>query len=161
VLSKDTPVNSTTSQPELKIKKLHPKAQVPQYQSEQAIGLDLHSVKQVTIPAQGRALVPTGIAIECPQEHYARIAPRSGLSVKHSIDVGAGVIDPDYRGQVQVLLVNQKNQEYIVKEGERIAQMILEKASQPKITEAQELSETKRDQKGFGSTDQAASLTED
>src|ERR1700690_3359995 len=123
--------------------RVNPKAQIPQAQSEGAIGLDLQSVQQVTIPAHERRLIPTGLVVEIPKEHYARIAPRSGLSVKHSLDVSAGVIDPDFRGEMQVLLVNHKDQPYTVNEGDRIAQLILEQATLPTIKEVTKLSSTK------------------
>jgi dUTP pyrophosphatase len=126
VLSKDTQGQQVKQEVELNFMRVNPKAQIPQPQSEGAIGLDLQAVQQVTIPAHERRLIPTGLAVEIPKEHYARIAPRSGLSVKHSLDVGAGVIDPDFRGEMQVLLVNHKNQPYTVNEGDRIAQLILE-----------------------------------
>ena len=96
VLSKDTQGHQVKQEVVLNFMRVNPKAQIPQAQSEGAIGLDLQSVQQVTIPTHERRLIPTGLAIEIPKEHYARIAPRSGLSVKYSLDVGAGVIDPDF-----------------------------------------------------------------
>jgi len=81
-----------------------------------------------------------------------RIAPRSGLASKHSIATGAGVIDADYRGQVKVLLFNHSDADFDVKEGERIAQLVLERIYTPEIVEVQELEETVRGAGGFGST---------
>src|SRR5579862_2913297 len=90
----------------LKVKKVTSDVQIPVQQSSQAIGLDLYANQAAMISANQRQLVGTGIAVEIPQGHYLRIALRSGLSIKNSIDIGAGVIDPDYRGKIKVLLIN-------------------------------------------------------
>ena len=83
---------------------------------------------------------------------YARIAPRSGLSVKKSIDVGAGVVDRDYRGEIGVVLINHSNKDFEVNVGDQIAQMILEQIKTPEVVEQADLDETDRGDKGFGST---------
>jgi len=88
-----------------------------------------YSAQNTTIPAHGRALVDTDISIAVPAGTYGRIAPRSGLAVKNFIDVGAGVIDADYRGQVKILLFNHADSDFEVKEGDRVAQLILERVS--------------------------------
>jgi len=87
-----------------------------------------------------------------PSGHYGRIAPRSGLAYKSMIDIGAGVIDSDYRGEVKVLMINSSNVEFQVTKGMRIAQLILERASTPDIIEVGSLDETERSNGGFGST---------
>lgn len=97
-------------------------------------------------------MVGTGLAFGIPEGNYGRIAPRSGLAAKHSIDVGAGVIDSDYRGEVKVLLFNFSDTDFGVSEGDRIAQMIIEKYTQTTLTEVDELDETVRGDGGFGST---------
>jgi dUTP pyrophosphatase len=87
-----------------------------------------------------------------PHGHYGRVAPRSGLAWKKSIDVGAGVIDEDYRGNVGVILFNFGDEDFVIKQGDRVAQLILEKISTPEVEEVDELPETSRGDGGFGST---------
>lgn len=94
----------------------------------------------------------TGLAFAIPVGNYGRIAPRSGLAAKHSIDVGAGVIDADYRGEVKVLLFNHSDIDFAINEGDRIAQMIIEKYTLTDLVEVQELDDTVRGAGGFGST---------
>mgnify|MGYP003386127022 CR=1 FL=1 len=116
------------------------------------IGFDLSSAYDATIPARGKALVKTDIAIAIPESTYARVAPRSGLAHKHSIDVGAGVIDYDYRGNVGVILFNFSDVDFEIKRGDRIAQLVLERISMANVVEVTELNETDRGAGGFGST---------
>jgi len=104
------------------------------------------------VPAKGKFLVSTGLQIAPPAGHYARIAPRSGLASKLFIDVGAGVVDGDYRGEVKVLLFNFSDTEFEVKKGDRIAQLICEKYAHVEIVETDSLEETERGSGGFGST---------
>eukprot|EP00729_Bicosta_minor_P008294 gene8294-15172_t len=136
----------------LKVKKLTELASLPTRGSALAAGYDLRSAYDITIPAQGKALVKTDIAIAVPEGHYGRVAPRSGLAHKHFIDVGAGVIDADYRGNVGVILFNHNTTEFAVAKGDRIAQLILEKISTPEIVEVDDLDATDRGEGGFGST---------
>jgi dUTP pyrophosphatase len=117
--------------PALLIQKLSPTAQIPTRATPGSVGYDLHATQGITIPPGERALVATGIAIKTPPGTYGHIAPRSSLAVKHSIDVAAGVVDPDYRGEVRVALVNQGQLPFTVKTGERIAQLLLERADVP------------------------------
>ena len=90
----------------LEVKKLDPKATLPVLGSANAAGYDLHALTEAVVPKRGQALIQTGLAFAIPVGNYGRIAPRSGLAVKKSIDVGAGVIDADYRGEVRVCLFN-------------------------------------------------------
>ena len=113
--------------PILQIKKLAEKALLPKKGSEYAAGYDIYALTGTVVPARGKVLVSTGIAMAIPEGNYGRIAPRSGLAAKHSIDVGAGVIDSDYRGEVKVLLFNLGETDFEVKEEDRIAQLIIEK----------------------------------
>uniref|UniRef100_A0A7E4VG98 dUTP diphosphatase n=1 Tax=Panagrellus redivivus TaxID=6233 RepID=A0A7E4VG98_PANRE len=106
--------------------KVHEKAIAPFLGSDAAAGHDLHSVENVVIPAGGQALIATGLKIALPDETYGRIAPRSGLAAKYQIDVGAGVVDADYRGEVKVLLMNRGKKEFKVSVGDRIAQLIVQ-----------------------------------
>jgi dUTP pyrophosphatase len=103
------------------VKKLVEKARLPIIGSIHAAGYDLHSIEDTVVPAKGKALVGTGLAFGIPEGNYGRIAPRSGLAAKNFIDVGAGVIDSDYRGEVKVLLFNFSDVEFKVAEGDRIA----------------------------------------
>lgn len=92
------------------------------------------------------------MAIACPEGTYGRIAPRSGLAWKHFIDTGAGVIDADYRGNVGVILFNHAEQEFAVKRGDRVAQLVLERIVTPDVVQVDDLDESERGAGGFGST---------
>ena len=111
----------------VKVKKLSDEARVPTKGSAKAAGHDLYASEGTQIPAGEQVMVGTGVAIQLPHNIYGRIAPRSGLAVKHRLATNAGVIDADYRGEVKVVLVNQGNQPYRVEQGDRIAQLIIEK----------------------------------
>lgn len=138
---------------QLFVKRLSPEATLPTRGSEEAAGLDLYSAETKTIPPFGKALIRTEISIDIPWGHYARVAPRSGLAYKHHIDVGAGVIDSDYRGPIGVVLFNHSpDTEFVVNIGDRIAQLVLEQISIPTVVEVDDLTETKRGSGGFGST---------
>ena len=148
-----------SSSASLQIKKLSDEAIVPSRGSEHAIGYDLSACMmsgQIIIKPHGMAIIPTGISMAIPIGTYGRIAPRSGLAAKKWIDVGAGVIDPDYRGEVKVILFNHHpTNEFVVNHGDRIAQLILEQAITPSVvelTKEEKLSETERMCGGFGST---------
>nr|CAD7586745.1 unnamed protein product [Timema genevievae] len=106
--------------------------------SAKAAGYDLRSAYDLTVPARGKELVRTDIQIELPAGCYGRVAPRSGLALKHHIDVGAGVIDEDYRGNVGVLLFNHSDHPFEVKRGDRIAQLICQRIFYPDILEVEE-----------------------
>lgn len=93
----------------------------------------MHAVDAGVVPKRGKALVGTGLAFGIPEGNYGRIAPRSGLAAKNSIDVGAGVIDSDYRGEVKVLLFNFADEDFAFNQGDRIAQMIIEKYTMTQI----------------------------
>ncbi|KAL9246996.1 hypothetical protein vseg_020470 [Gypsophila vaccaria] len=136
----------------LKVKKLSDKAVVPSRGSHLAAGYDLSSAVETKVPARGKALVATDLSIAVPEGTYARVAPRSGLTWKHSIDVGAGVIDADYRGPVGVILFNHSDVDFEVKVGDRIAQLIIEKIMTPEVFEVEDLDSTVRGAGGFGST---------
>ena len=117
-----------------------------------AAGYDLCAAHDGVVPARGKALIKTDLAIMVPVGTYGRVAPRSGLAWKNSIDVGAGVIDEDYRGNVGVILFNHSETDFQVKEGDRIAQLILEKIVTADVEEVEELDESARGAGGFGST---------
>lgn len=136
------------------IKKLTDYATIPTRGSDRSAGYDLYSAspEPIIVPASGKALIKTNIAVAIPPNHYGRVAPRSGLTWKHFIDVGAGVIDEDYRGDVGVILFNHGCNDFTVNHGDRIAQLILERISTPEVEEVDELPETVRGTDGFGST---------
>ncbi len=148
----------------LNIKKLSENAQIPVYGSAAAAGMDLFSAVDLVVPPQTRKLVSTGISVsweteedqwdEHPEKYYLRIAPRSGLSVKSNIDIGAGVVDSDYRGEIFVCFINNSlDKEYQIKQGDKVAQMILTRFEQFRdVVLVEEHSETARGDGGFGST---------
>ncbi|XP_026497426.2 deoxyuridine 5'-triphosphate nucleotidohydrolase [Vanessa tameamea] len=136
----------------LKFTRLTYNAFPPVKGSDRAAGFDLKSAYDYKVPAKGKELVKTDLQIELPTGCYGRVAPRSGLAVKNFIDVGAGVIDEDYRGNVGVVLFNHSDQDFVVKKGDRIAQLICEVIFHPDLLEVENLTETKRANGGFGST---------
>lgn len=141
----------------LNIKRINDNAKIPTYGSDYAAGLDLYSSVDLLIPANTRKLVSTGISIawngDDAKNYYLRIAPRSGLSVKNNIDIGAGVVDYDYRGELFVCFINNGNSDYSITRGDRIAQAILEKINRfDIIQEVNNLESTNRGEGGFGST---------
>ena len=136
----------------LKVQKLTNNAALPKRSTAGAAGYDLCASQDCIIPTKGKGLVKTGLSLTFPTGLYTRIAPRSGLALKKFIDVGAGVVDSDYRGEVGVVLFNHGDQDFEVKMGDRIAQLILEKISTPEVEEVSGLDGTVRGTSGFGST---------
>ncbi len=131
--------------------KLNELAKVP-YKKLDDAGYDLFSVENLIIKPRSSIVVKTGIALEIPQFHAGLIWPRSGMSAKYGIDVLAGVIDPSYRGEIMVCLMNNKDTEYEIKVGDKIAQIIIQNYQSPKLVEVTELSKTDRGELGFGSS---------
>jgi dUTP pyrophosphatase len=140
----------TTAQ--ISFKKLDERAMLPTRGTDQAAALDLYSIEDMIIPAQGFGSVHTGLAVAIPAGFYGRIAGRSGLAAKHGIDTLGGVIDRDYRGELICILANHSNSDFEVKAGDRVAQFVIEAIITPEPVFADELSETIRGEKGFGST---------
>ncbi len=136
----------------LSIKKLNACATLPTRGSAFAAGYDLYAAEDAVVKAWNKSLVSTCIAVAVPHGYYGRIAPRSGLAVKHNIGINAGVIDSDYRGHVKVLLINHGKDEHNVSAGDKIAQLILEKIATPEVLEVDDLEGTVRGNAGFGST---------
>lgn len=137
----------------IKVKRLHPAAILPTYATALAAGADLCCIEPFTLQPGERKLTPTGLAVEIPPGCYGRVAPRSGLAVKRGIDILAGVIDADFRGELQVLLINFGEQAISFDAGARIAQLIIERATNGDYIWVEELSDTPRGAGGFGSTD--------
>ena len=136
----------------IKVKKLTEDATIPVVGSKYAAGLDLASAVDIVIPAGKMRKVSTGLSVAVPLDSYFRIAPRSGLAAKHEIDVLAGVVDSDYRGELVVLLKNLGENDFVVNKGDRIAQGIVEKIYLADVLEVKELPDTDRGENGFGST---------
>lgn len=142
-----------TEEQSIKFYKLSPSAILPTRGSKYAAGVDLHSARNVTVAARKHSLILTDLQVQLPMGTYGRVAPRSGLAYKYGIDVGAGVIDADYRGNIGVILFNHSDVPFIVTQGDRIAQLICERVVVPDIVAAQmPLSVTERNDRGFGST---------
>jgi dUTP pyrophosphatase len=121
---------------DLVVQRLSDDARLPRRGSTHAAGYDLASAEDTVVPPRGKARVRTDLCIAVPQGTYGRIAPRSGLAANHFIDVGAGVIDEDYRGNVVVLLFNHdENTAFVVRKGDRIAQLVLERIANPDVVE--------------------------
>ncbi|KIY73786.1 dUTP pyrophosphatase [Cylindrobasidium torrendii FP15055 ss-10] len=142
----------------LLIKRLSERATIPTRGSALAAGYDLYSAEDKVLPAGKSAAVDTQLSLAVPLGHYGRVAPRSGLAAKFMIATGAGVVDSDYRGTLFVLLFNHSDKDFEIKQGERIAQLILEKISTPEIEEVDDLEATIRGAGGFGSTGGHAGL---
>ena len=149
--SEDDTKKSSVS-PKLKIIKKHPDAIEPKQGSHNAAGFDLHSVDECIIPAGHVAVLDTGLTAQFPANTYGRIASRSGLALHNHVEIKGGVIDPDYRGNIKVILHNFGSKEFKVNKLDRIAQMILEQYVSPSIQITTKLDSTTRDNKGFGST---------
>lgn len=142
----------------LKIKKINPSLDnpLPAYATINSAGMDLTSASKedITITPMTTSAIPTNLIIEIPVGYEAQVRPRSGLALKHNIGIinSPGTIDADYRGEVKILLTNFGSQPFVVKFGERIAQMIINKVEQVKIEVVEELTETDRGEGGFGHT---------
>ena len=134
-------------------KSKHP---LPHYATTQSAGMDLRANldEPIILKPLDRTLVKTGIFMELPAGYEAQVRPRSGLAFKKGITVlnTPGTIDADYRGEVGVILVNLSNEDFVVEDGERVAQMVIAKHEQPSWEEVEELIETERGAGGFGST---------
>lgn len=139
----------------LRIRKLHADAILPQYAHgpEEDAGMDLCSVADALLEPNIPQAVPTGLSLELPPGYEAQIRPRSGLAFKHAISVAnsPGTIDPGYRGEVKVILINLGRQAYQVNKGDRIAQMVIAQYVAVEVEEG-ELSDTARGEGGFGSS---------
>ena len=129
---------------------------LPSYETEASAGMDLRAFldEAVLLKPLQRALIPTGLFIELPVGFEAQVRPRSGLAAKKGITVlnTPGTIDADYRGEIKVILINLSEEEFIVNDGERIAQMIISRHEHARWTEVQSLQETIRGEGGFGHT---------
>ena len=132
------------------------KHQIPAYETEGSAGMDLRAnlSEEITLKPLERAIVKTGLFIALPQGFEAQVRPRSGLAAKKGITVlnSPGTVDADYRGEIGVILVNLSNEDFTIKNGERIAQLVIAKHERAEWEEVEILSETSRGEGGFGST---------
>ncbi|CCB80848.1 deoxyuridine 5'-triphosphate nucleotidohydrolase [Helicobacter bizzozeronii CIII-1] len=140
--------------PKIKIQKLHPDAKIPRYQSPGASGFDLCALQSLEIAPQSIALVRTGLAIELEAGLEVQVRSRSGLALKHQIMVlnSPGTIDSDYRGELQVILMNLGNAPFSIKTGDRIAQAVLSSVCRAEFEEVGALGASLRGARGFGSS---------
>lgn len=140
----------------IKVKKLRPNAILPQCQTKHSAGMDLHTCvdKPIVIKPGKWELIPTGIAIAVPEGYEAQIRPRSGIAIKNGITIlnTPGTIDADYRGGINVILINHGQEDFVVNNGDRIAQMIIAKYERATWQEVKSLDKTARGDGGFGST---------
>ncbi len=141
---------------EVLIKKCRENAVLPQRMTEHSAGYDLYSANDIEIVLKKgqRQLIPTGISIALPEHLEAQIRPRSGLAIKHGISVlnAPGTIDSDYRGEIQVILINHGTEDFIIEPNARIAQMVISSFERVNFTLTEDLPETVRGAGGFGST---------
>ena len=138
---------------EINVKKLSENATIPTQGTKFAAGYDLYAAEDEVVVCGTRKLIKTNISMEITPGYYGRIAPRSGLAYKSGIDVLAGVIDSDYRGDIGVILYNtDKNIDFVVKKGDRIAQIIFEACYSATLNSVENLDNTLRQSGGYGST---------
>jgi dUTP pyrophosphatase len=138
--------------PPLRVTLLSDRATIPTRGSAGAAGFDLGATEGCLVPARGKALIKTDVAIAIPEGFYGRIAPRSSLAWKSHLDTGAGVIDSDYRGNVGVVLFNHSEEDFQVEVGMHVAQLIITKIETPEIEVVTDLDDTSRGAGGYGST---------
>jgi dUTP diphosphatase len=136
--------------------KLSPDATLPEYKTEGAAGADLcaYIADDVKLKPMERRLIPTGVFVELPSGYELQVRPRSGLALNHGITVlnTPGTVDSDYRGELQVLLINLGDEDFVVKNGDRIAQAVIAEVNHATFTVSDLLSSTKRGSSGYGST---------
>lgn len=138
----------------LAFKRIHPDAVLPAYAHKSDAGMDVRSVADIVIAPGKRALVPTGLVMLLPPGYEAQVRPRSGLALKNGVTVlnTPGTIDSGYRGEVGVILANFGDTDFVVKKGDKIAQIVIAPVTQPDIVESETIDSTDRGAGGFGST---------
>mgnify|MGYP001158350521 FL=1 len=138
------------------IKKLNSSVKIPEYKTSGASGMDLIAFikKPINVKSKTSSLIPTGLAVAFSENYEIQIRPRSGLAAKNNLTVlnTPGTIDSDYRGEIKVIIYNHGNKDFIINNGDRIAQMILSPVIKMKLEETNDLPETIRGEGGFGST---------
>ncbi|WQU28091.1 dUTP diphosphatase [Helicobacter pylori] len=138
----------------IKIRKIHPNALIPEYQTEGSSGFDLHAVEEVMIKPHGVGLVKIGICLSLEVGYELQVRTRSGLALNHQVMVlnSPGTVDNDYRGEIKVILANLSDKDFKVQVGDRIAQGVVQKTYKAEFIECERLDETSRGSGGFGST---------
>ncbi len=136
----------------IRTKLSHSLARLPRRNHPTDAGLDIYAVEYATLRPGVRAVLPTGVHVEIPTGYYAKVEPRSGLAVKYGIDVLAGVIDASYRGEIRVVLISHGDEDFEIKPGDRIAQLVVRRCELWECQQVDELSDTERGEQGFGSS---------
>jgi dUTP pyrophosphatase len=137
----------------LKVKKLHPDAIIPSYAHPgEDAGMDVHAVEDAVIKAGERALIPLGLSMEFPPGHVCLVWDKSGLAVKNGLKTMAGVIEHSYRGEYKIAVLNTSKEDYPIKKGQKVAQLLIQPIMTAEVEEVDELSQTSRGEGGFGST---------
>ena len=138
------------------VKKLDPSVKLPEYKTSGASGMDLIAFlkKSIFVKPKTSSLIPTGLSVAFSEDYEIQIRPRSGLAIKNNISVlnTPGTIDSDYRGEVKIIIYNHGDKDFIINNGDRVAQMILSPAIKMELKEVNDLPETIRGRSGFGST---------
>lgn len=139
---------------QVKVKKLHPSAIIPAYQSAESAGFDLHALEAYILESHARMCIRTGLAFEIESGFEIQVRPRSGLALKNGISVlnTPGTIDSDYRGEILVILINHSNEPFYIKRGDRIAQAVINEVIYADFTEVENLAQSERGDKGLGSS---------
>ena len=139
---------------EIKLKRLNDDAVLPDKAYDDAAGYDLYSVEEKVIESGGFSGIKTGWSIQLPPRTEAQIRPKSGLAIRHGVTVlnAPGTIDPDYRGEIIVILINHGADAFVVEKGSKIAQMVISELCDTRLSTVDELDETSRDARGFGSS---------
>ncbi len=138
----------------IKVKKVFPEAKIPSRANDNDAGYDLYSTESTPLTPLSRQSICTGICVEIPKGYYGRVAPRSGLALKAGIDVLGGVIDSGYRDEIKVILINLGEGLVSIEEGDRVAQLIIEKCEDVEWEHTDLLNPSERGESGFGSSGQ-------
>jgi len=137
---------------QIKIEKLHPDAKLPTYAHGTDAGMDLYACEETSIPAHGRVLVSTGLAMGIPGGYVGLVWDKSGISYKVGLKVIGGVVDAGYRGEIFVGIMNTTDEDYTFYKSDKVAQMLIQKVEHPELVQVDELDETPRGDGAFGST---------
>lgn len=141
---------------DIAVQRIRPEAVMPRYLSDLAAGMDLHAALKwpLTLRPGERALVPTGLAMAIPSGYEGQVRPRSGLALNHGVTLvnAPGTIDADYRGEIGIILINHGQEDFTIKPGDRIAQLVIGRVLQARFSEVSSLDETRRGSGGFGHT---------
>jgi len=154
----EEPKNTTPSNIRISIQKLlgHEDIPLPRYMTPEAVGMDIFAAvdREIMIPPGGRSLIPTGFAIALPKGFEAQIRPRSGLAIKHGVTLlnSPGTIDADYRGEIGIIVINHGDVPYVVRRGDRIAQMVVHRVCRVTWAVSENIELTSRGNGGFGHT---------